>query len=30
LAAVREGFRVIEKPYSADAMQQSLMAVARR
>jgi two-component system, NtrC family, sensor kinase len=28
--AVREGFRVIEKPYSADAMQQSLMAVARR
>ena len=28
--AVREGFRVIEKPYSADAMQQSLMAVAVR
>jgi two-component system, NtrC family, sensor kinase len=28
--AVREGFRVIEKPYSADAMQQSLMTVARR
>jgi two-component system NtrC family sensor kinase len=28
--AVREGFRVIEKPYSADAMQQSLIAVARR
>jgi two-component system NtrC family sensor kinase len=28
--AVQEGFRVIEKPYSAEAMRQSLMAVSAR